>query len=75
MPEERADFIRSFGRQDVLKLASLLLDFRFAIHGQRVGEEALRETMTPDNVGGPLLSTWRQFDDRRTIARRNPGWL
>ena len=36
--EEGTDLFRRFGRQDVLKLAGLLLDFGFAVERQAVGE-------------------------------------
>jgi len=36
--QKRADFIRSFGRENVLELAGLLFDFSFAVHGQAVCE-------------------------------------
>ena len=39
--EERANLIRRSGREDVLELAGLLLDFRLALHGKAVGEQAL----------------------------------
>ena len=45
MIEEGADFVGRFGREDVFELAGLLLDFGFAVHGERVGEEAFGETM------------------------------
>jgi hypothetical protein len=32
--EEGTDLVRGFGREDVLELAGLLLDFGFAIHGE-----------------------------------------
>lgn len=41
MPKERADLVRSLWRKDVLELASLLLNFGLAIHGQTVGKEPL----------------------------------
>jgi len=41
MVEKRADLVGGLGGKDVLKLAGLLLDFGFAVHGERVGEQAL----------------------------------
>jgi hypothetical protein len=41
MIEKGADFVGGFGREDVLELTGLLLDFSFAIHRERIGEEAL----------------------------------
>ncbi len=38
MAEEGADFIGRLGRQNMLKLAGLLLDLAFAVHGETVGE-------------------------------------
>src|SRR6267142_6657755 len=38
MIEEGADFVGGFGRQDMLELAGLLFDFRFAVHSKAVGE-------------------------------------
>lgn len=57
--EERADFVRRFGRQDVFELASLLLDFGFAVHGETVGEKALCQTMPPNDASRALASAWR----------------
>ena len=75
MAEECADFVGGFRRQDVFELAGLLLDFGLAVHGQRIGKEAFCQTMTPDNVGGALVSTWRELDDGGAIASRNTGRL
>jgi hypothetical protein len=41
MVEKSANLVGGFGRKDVLELARLLLDFGFAVHGERVGEQAL----------------------------------
>src|SRR5271155_5664425 len=73
--EESADLVGGLGRQYVLELASLLLDFGFAVHGERIGEEALGQAVAADDVGGPLLSTQGQFDDCRAVAGRNAGGL
>src|ERR1700677_2379772 len=40
MSEECADLVGRFRRKDVLELAGLLLDLRFAVHGQTVGKKA-----------------------------------
>ena len=53
MAEESADFVRGFGRENVLELAGLLLNFGFAVERQAVGEEAFGEAVSSDNVGGP----------------------
>lgn len=57
--EEDADLVGGFGGQDVLELTGLLLDFGFAVHGQRVGEQAFGEAVAADDVGGTLLSAGR----------------
>jgi hypothetical protein len=54
----------------VLELAGLLLDFGFAVHGERVGEETLGQPVTADNVGGALMSARGEFDDRGAVAGR-----
>ena len=63
MIEEGADFVGRFGGEDVLELAGLLLDFGFAVHGERVGEEPLGEAVSADDIGGALMSAGREFDD------------
>jgi hypothetical protein len=40
MSQERADFVGSAGRENVLELAGLLLDFGLAVHGETVGKQA-----------------------------------
>ena len=57
----------------MLELARLLLDFGFAVHGERIGEEALGQAMAADNVGGALVSTGSEFDDRGAVAGRKAG--
>ena len=49
--QECADLIRSFGRQNMLELAGLLLDFALAIHRQTVGEQAFGEPMSANDPG------------------------
>ncbi len=66
--EESADFVGGFGREDVLELAGLLLDFGFAVHGEGIGEEAFRQPVTADDVGGTLVSARGEFDDRGAVA-------
>src|ERR1035441_11056982 len=75
MVEKGADLVGSFRREYVLKLARLLLDFSFAVHGKRIGEETLGETMAADDVCGPLVSTRGEFDDRRAFASRKSSRL
>jgi hypothetical protein len=72
--EEGADFVGGFGREDVLELAGLLLDFGFAVHGERIGEEALGQAMAADDVGGALMSARGEFDDRdRRRSKSRPA--
>src|ERR1700676_750284 len=68
--EKCTDLIRRFRRKNMLKLASLLLNFRFAIHRQAVSKKSLGQTMTPDNIAGALPSTRREFDDQRAVSNR-----
>ena len=68
MAEEGADFIRRFGRKNVLKLACLLLDLAFAVHGETVGEQAFRQAMASNNAGGTLPSAGREFDNDAAIS-------
>src|SRR5216683_2932839 len=56
MPKESTDLIGSFRRENVFKLAGLLLDFRLTVHSQAVGKQALGQAMPPDNAAGPLPS-------------------
>ena len=64
MPEEGADFVGRFRRKNVLELAGLLLDLRFAVHRQAVGEEPLGQPMPSNNAAGPLAAAGREFDDQ-----------
>src|SRR5271156_1022195 len=66
--EKRADLVRRFGREDVFELAGLLLDFGFAVHGQAIGEEALREAVRADDAAGTFSARRRKFDDQRSVA-------
>src|ERR1700723_2833997 len=66
--EERANLVGGFGREDVLELAGLLLDFGFAVHGEAVGEQALGQAVTANDTGGALAATSREFDDERAVA-------
>jgi len=54
--EEGTDLVGGFGRKYVFELAGLLLDFTFAVHGQRIGEQTLGQAVTADDVGGALVS-------------------
>ena len=56
MPQKSADLVGSFGRKNVLELASLLLDFRFAVHGQAIGKQPLCQAVPADNAAGALAA-------------------
>ena len=73
--EEGADLVGGFGRKDVLELAGLLLDFAFAVHGERISKQALGQAMAADDVGRALVSTGSEFDDGGTVADGNAGRL
>src|SRR5579863_475858 len=62
--EECAYLVGGFGRENVFELAGLLFDFGFAVHGEAVGEEALREAVAADDVGGALTAAGREFHDQ-----------
>ena len=71
MSEKSADLVRRLRRQNVFKLAGLLLDFGFTVHGERIGEKALGQAVAADDVGGALVSARSKLDDRRAIADRH----
>ena len=54
----------------MFKLASLLLDLAFAVHGETVGEQAFRQAVAPNNAGGTLAAARREFDNDAAIADR-----
>src|SRR5579864_1530335 len=62
--QEGAYLVGGFGREDVLELAGLLLDFGFAVHGKAVGEEAFRQAVATNDIGGALAAAGRQLDDQ-----------
>jgi hypothetical protein len=70
MPKESADLVRRLGGKNVLEFTSLLLNFRFTVHRQAVGKQALRQTMAPDDVAGSLPSARREFHDHGAIPNR-----
>ena len=70
MPEEGAYLIRRFRRENVLKLACLLLDLAFAVHGETVGEQAFRQAMPSNDAGGTFAAARREFDHDAAIADR-----
>lgn len=70
MSKKGADLVGSFGREDMLKLAGLLLDFRFAVHGQAVSKETLGQTMPADDAARSLAPARREFHDQSAVAHR-----
>ena len=66
--QECAYFVGGFGRKNVFELAGLLFNFRFAVHGETVGEEALGEAVTANNIRGALTPAGREFYDHAAIA-------
>ena len=68
MAQEAADLVCGFGREDVFELAGLLLDFRFAVEGQAVGEKAFSQAVPADNVGGTQAAAGREFHDHAAVA-------
>src|SRR5271166_370781 len=75
MAQKCAYFVGGFGREDVLELARLLLDFGLAVHGEAVGEQALGQTVAADNVCGALTAAGGELDDEAAVAGRNPARL
>ncbi len=63
MAEEAADLVGGFGGKNVLELAGLLFDLRFAVERQAVGEEPLGQAMAANNVGGAQAAARRELDD------------
>jgi hypothetical protein len=68
MAKECAYFVGGFGRKNVFELAGLLFDFGFAVHGEAVGEQALGEAVTANNIRGALTAAGREFHDHAAIA-------
>ena len=71
MSEKSADFICRFWGQDVLELTGLLFDFRFAVHGEAIGEESLRQPVTADDAGGATAAARRKGYDSAAIADKD----
>ena len=63
MPQKRADLVRSFRRENVLKLASLLLDFGFAVHRQTIGKQPLRQAVPPNDICRLLAPPLGELND------------
>ncbi len=75
MPQERAYLVRCFRAEDVFELAGLLFDFAFTVHGEAVGEEALREAMATDDANSAFAAPAGEFNDLTAIAERRGGGL
>src|ERR1700682_2356941 len=73
VPEERADLVRGFGRQDVFELAGLLFDFSFTLQRETIRKEPLRQPMAPNNIGSTVATAFREFYDHAAIAGGNSG--
>ena len=71
MPQERADFVGRTRREDVLELTGLLFDFRFAVHGEAVGEESFRQPVAPNNAAGATAASRGKGHDSAAIADEN----
>src|SRR5579863_1814173 len=73
--QKRANLVGGFGGEDVLELAGLLLDLGLAVHGKAVGEQAFRQSVATDDVGGALTAAGRELHDQAAIADGDSGWL
>jgi len=63
MAEKGADLVGSFGRENVLELASLLLDFVFVLYFQGLREQSFCKPMTSYDIGSTLLTCLGEIDD------------
>ena len=63
VPEEGTDFLGDLGRENVLKLAGLLLNFFFVLHLQGLREETFGKTMATNDIGGTLLAHRSEVND------------
>ena len=70
MPKKRTDLVGRFGREYVFELASLLLDFGFAIHCQAVGKQSLGQAMAANDATGTLAPARREFHNHGAIPDR-----
>jgi len=68
MAKERTDLIGRLWRKNMLKLAGLLLDLGFAVHGQAVGKQPLSQPVSPDDAPRPLASSRRQLDNQCPVS-------
>ena len=67
MAQESADLVCSAGRQDVLELTGLLLDFRLAVHGEAVRKQALCQSMATDDATGFAAAARRQQNESAAV--------
>src|SRR5207245_11748802 len=70
MPEEGANLVGSFRRQNVLEFAGLLFDFRFAVHGQAVGEQPLGKAVAADDAASPFPTAGRKRHNQGSVTHR-----
>ena len=71
MTQKRADLVRGFGRENMLKFARLLLDLRLAIQSQAVGKQPLSKPVPANDVGGALAPTRRKLDNHAAVTNGN----
>ena len=71
MAQEGADLVGCSGREDVLELAGLLFDHRFAVNSQTVGEEALGEAMTANNAARLAPAARCERNDGAAVTNEN----
>src|SRR5438309_681870 len=70
MTQKRADLVRGFGRENMLKFARLLLDLRLAIQSQ-AGKQPLSKPVPADDVGRALAPARRKLDNHAAVTDRN----
>ena len=68
MPKERADFVSSFRRKNMLELAGLLLDLGLTVQRQAIGKKSLGQPMSANHIRRALSASWREFDDHAAFA-------
>src|SRR5271155_2633695 len=71
MTEESTNLVRSLERKDMLELAGLLLDFRFAVHCEAVGKKPFGEAMSTNDAASPFAPAGRKLYDQSTVANRS----
>src|ERR1051325_2070540 len=67
MPEEGADALCRFGRQDVFELAGLFFDLGLIHHPEALGEQHFGQAVATYHVGCALAAAVREFHHRRPI--------